>query len=266
MTTLLMCEPRHYDVRYVINPWMEGNVHQVDVTKAKEQWYTLYGIISDLCSVRLLPPIGGLPDLVFTANAALCLPEHKAVILSRFAVSERQAEEQHFRAWFKFNNWTIYDLDTPFEGAGECLQDMSKTFWYGHGFRGSQGTLATLQQLLGGKVRSVRLVDPRFYHLDTCFCPLPSGKVMYYPPAFDSISQDEIVKVLGDRALPIKEQDALNFACNAVCINQHIIVNDMSKSLEATLWAEGFHHVIRTPLTEFMKAGGAAKCLTLQLD
>ena len=38
-------------------------------------------------------------------------------------------------------------------------------------------------------VVSVELVDPRFYHLDTCFCPLGPGQALHYPAAFDEYAR-----------------------------------------------------------------------------
>ena len=266
MTTLLMCEPEFFDVKYVINPWMEGNVHKVDPKVAKEQWYALYGIVSDICSVRLIKPQEGLPDMVFTANAALCLPSDQAAIISQFAVTERHPETEHFRSWFEFNGWKVYDVGMPFEGAGECLSDDLNYFWYGYGYRGTYETYNTLRKLIGTNIVPLQLINPRFYHLDTCFCPLPTGHVLYYPDAFDMPSQLQIERRFGHKAIAVNDKDAEQFVCNAVCVKDKIIVSSMSQSLEAKLWSEGYIHVVRTPLTEFIKAGGSAKCLTLQLS
>ena len=66
----------------------------------------------------------------------------------------------------------------------------------------------------------LKLVDQRFYHLDTCFCPLEGGFAMYYPPAFDEASRAAIEKrVPAERRIAIGEEDALAFACNAVNID-----------------------------------------------
>ncbi len=74
MKRFLMCEPRFFEVCYVINPWMEGNQGKVNSDLAKQQWNNLHGIVSRLASVELIEPIAGLPDMVFTANAGL-VPE-----------------------------------------------------------------------------------------------------------------------------------------------------------------------------------------------
>ena len=40
-----------------------------------------------------------------------------------------------------------------------------------------------LAKLLDVEVLPLKLADPRFYHLDTCFCPLANGYTLYFPAA-----------------------------------------------------------------------------------
>jgi lysine-ketoglutarate reductase/saccharopine dehydrogenase-like protein (TIGR00300 family) len=108
-------------------------------------------------------------------------------------------------------------------------------------------------------------MDERFYHLDTCFCPLANGYLLYYPGAFDSYSNRVIeMRVAPEKRIAIMEADAVNFACNAVNVDSIVIMNKASDGLKSRLAEVGFQ-VIETPLTEFLKAGGAAKCLTLRV-
>jgi N-dimethylarginine dimethylaminohydrolase len=119
---------------------------------------------------------------------------------------------------------------------------------------------------VGGEVVPLKLTDQRFYHLDTCFCPLDGGYVLYYPPAFDAASQATIERLVpGARRIAIGEEDALAFACNAVAVGSRIVVNRATTAFVDALGRRGFE-VVQTPLSEFMKAGGSAKCLTLRLD
>lgn len=262
----LMCSPEHYDVDYVINPWMEGNIHKSSQSKAVEQWEKLYKIIKEHAIVDLVEPQKGWPDMVFTANAGLVLG--KDVVLSRFFHPERQGEEPYFRDWFKENGFTVYELpqDLPFEGAGDALFDREgRWLWAGYGFRSELDSHPYLAKWLDTEVLSLRLVDERFYHLDTCFCPLTGGYLLYYPPAFDGYSNRLIeMRIPEEKLIPIEEADAVNFACNAVNINSVVILNRASEELKKRLSAVGFQ-VIETPLTEFLKAGGASKCLTLRV-
>lgn len=262
----LMCPPDHYDVDYVINPWMEGNVHKSSRDRAVEQWHKLHHVLKDHTLVDLVQPQIGWPDMVFTANAGLVLG--KTVVLSRFLHKERQGEEPHFKQWFEDQGYTVYELpkDLPFEGAGDALLDREgRWLWAGYGFRTELDSHPYLAKWLDIEVVSLRLVDERFYHLDTCFCPLAGGYLLYYPPAFDGYSNRLIeMRVPPEKRIAIAEPDAVNFACNAVNIEQVVVMNKASNELKQRLADVGFE-VLETPLSEFMKAGGAAKCLTLRV-
>ncbi|MDR5639921.1 TIGR00300 family protein [Thermosynechococcus sp. JY1334] len=262
----LMCPPTHYEVDYVINPWMEGNIHKSSRDRAQEQWQKLYEIIHARATVDLIEPQPGWPDMVFTANAGLVLGDR--VVLSRFYHPERQGEEPYFKAWFESQGYQVFELpkQLPFEGAGDALLDREgRWLWAGYGFRSELDSHAYLAKWLDIEVLSLRLMDERFYHLDTCFCPLTDGYLLYYPPAFDAYSNRLIeLRVPADKRIAVKEADAVNFACNAVNIDRTVILNCASQELKSALAQVGFE-VVETPLTEFLKAGGAAKCLTLRV-
>ncbi|NEO87108.1 MAG: TIGR00300 family protein [Spirulina sp. SIO3F2] len=262
---ILMCAPEHYDVDYVINPWMEGNVHKSSRDRAADQWHDLHHIIKEHAIVDLVEPVKGWPDMVFTANAGLVLGDQ--VVLSRFLHPERQGEEPYFKAWFEANGYTVHECppDLPFEGAGDALFDREgRWLWAGYGFRTELDSHPLIAQWLDIEVLSLRLVDNRFYHLDTCFCPLKGGYLLYYPPAFDAYSNHLIEeRVPAAKRIAIAEADAVNFACNAVNVEDVVIMNRISPELQAAIEGAGFQ-VRQTPLNEFLKAGGAAKCLTLR--
>ncbi len=262
---ILMCPPHHYDVDYVINPWMEGNVHRSSRDRAEAQWHQLHEVLKRYATVELVTPQPGWPDMVFTANAGLVLD--KTAVLSRFFHVERQGEEPHFQKWFEDNGFKVHTLppSLPFEGAGDALLDRAgHCLWAGYGFRSELDSHPYLAKWLDIEVLSLRLIDSRFYHLDTCFCPLTDGYLLYYPAAFDTYSNHLIEKrVPAEKRIAIDEVDAINFACNTVNVDRIVVMNQASDSLKKTLSERGFT-VVETPLTEFLKAGGAAKCLTLK--
>lgn len=262
----LMCAPDHYDVDYVINPWMEGNIHKSSQDRAVEQWQKLHYAIKDRAIVDLVAPQKGWPDMVFTANAGLVLG--KNVVLSRFYHKERQGEEPYFKQWFAENGFNVFELpkDLPFEGAGDALFDREgRWLWAGYGFRSELYSHNYIAEWLDIEVVSLRLIDERFYHLDTCFCPLTDGYLLYYPPAFDAYSNRLIeLRVPPEKRIIANEPDAVEFACNAVNIGKTIIMNHISDELRQKIAEKGFE-VVETPLSEFLKAGGAAKCLTLRV-
>ncbi|KOR35790.1 MULTISPECIES: bifunctional arginine dihydrolase/ornithine cyclodeaminase [Planktothricoides] len=262
---ILMCPPHHYEVDYVINPWMEGNIHKSSRDRATEQWEGLYKVLKEHAIVDLVEPQQGWPDMVFTANAGVVLGQ--VAVVSRFFHKERQGEEPYFKDWFQKQGYTVYELpkDLPFEGAGDALLDRGGNWlWAGYGFRSELDSHSYLAKWLDIEVVSLQLVDERFYHLDTCFCPLTGGYLLYYPPAFDFYSNRIIeMRVPAEKRIAIQEADAVKFACNAVNIGHTVVMNQVSNDLKQQLAKVGFQ-VIETPLNEFIKAGGAAKCLTLR--
>lgn len=263
----LMCPPEYFTVAYIINPWMHGNLRKIDNAVAKQQWRALYDTLTDHATVRLVLPQPGSPDMVFTANAGLV--KGKRFIVSRFRYPERQYEEPYFADWFMDRGYdvSLMPRDVPFEGAGDALFDRSEErLWMAHGHRSISEAREILAQRLDVEVINLKLVDTRFYHLDTCFCPLEGGYLMYFPAAFDQESRKAIEsRIPAARRIGIDEEDALAFACNAVNIDDTVVVNRATPAFVKALGAKKFK-VLQSPLSEFMKAGGSAKCLTLRLD
>jgi N-dimethylarginine dimethylaminohydrolase len=162
---------------------------------------------------------------------------------------------------------TMMPRDVPFEGAGDALFDRGEDLlWMAHGHRSISAARGVLHERWGVDVATLHLVDQRFYHLDTCFCPLEGGYLLYYPAAFNEESRRVIEsRIAPARRIAIGEEDALAFACNAVNIDATVVVNRATPGFVKALGAKGFE-VLQTPMSEFMKAGGSAKCLTLRLD
>jgi N-dimethylarginine dimethylaminohydrolase len=264
--TILMCAPDYFAVDYVINPWMEGNCGKSDHALAVEQWSGLKRELETQTEVVLISPQPGLPDQVFTANAGMVLEEK--VVVSRFKAPERQGEEPFFHDWFAQHDFDIaaWPADVSFEGAGDALLDRGQPIlWVGYGFRSARNTPGLLEKTFNRRTIGLQLVDPRFYHLDTCLCPLEGGYVMYFPAAFDAAGQRAIADTVpAEKLIEVEALDAEQFCCNAVDLNRQVFMNGASESLQARLREAGFTPVI-TPLSEFMKAGGSAKCLTLKL-
>jgi ornithine--oxo-acid transaminase len=261
-----MCAPHLYDVDYVINPWMAGNVHSASRERAMTQWQHLYDAVSEVAEVLLVDPQPGSPDMVFTANAGLLY--NGEVALSSFFHPERQGEEPHFRRWFVEQGYKVLDVarETPFEGEGDALFSEDRTrLWVGHGPRTMESSHEFLRAAWGVEVVGLELIDPRFYHLDTCFAPLEGGYVMYYPAAFGPASLRKIEAFYPeDKRIVVAEADAVRFACNAVNIGSTIILNRISEELVAQLNSLDFE-VVQVDLSEFLRAGGAAKCLVMKL-
>ncbi|MEO6802850.1 MAG: arginine deiminase-related protein [Granulicella sp.] len=266
--TFLMCPPQFYDVDYVINPWMAGNLHGPSRDVVFAQWNGLYQHLKMIADVKLLPARANTPDMTFVAHTAVV--NHGIAAISSFAHAQRQPEEQYLRAWFKDAGFLLWETprDTAFEGEGDALFDSEGLMlWAAHGVRTCLRSHRHLADAWHAKVTSLHLVDPRFYHLDTCFAPLTGGYVMYYPEAFDSESREKIEAAYAeDKRIIVTEQEATHFACNVINIGQNIILNQLTHSdLPDRLMDLGFD-VTQLPLSEFLKGGGGAKSLALRLS
>jgi N-dimethylarginine dimethylaminohydrolase len=228
------------------------------------QWDGLRRLLESLgARVETLRPVKGLPDMVFTANAALI--DGPVAVLSRFRHPQRQGEEPHFEAWLAAAGYQVHQLPagTFFEGAGDALY-CGETLFAGYRIRSDARGHQQVGAHLGCRVIPLELVDAYFYHLDTCFCPLAPGLAVYYPAAFDEWGTKALQGHVA-RLIPVGEQEARRFACNAVVIGRSVVTNTGCPALHDALRREGFQP-FETPLDEFVKAGGSAKCLTLRLD
>ncbi|NII09285.1 arginine deiminase-related protein [Oleiagrimonas sp. C23AA] len=264
---ILMCPPDFFEVSYVINPWMENQVSQASAHVAHTQWKALRNILAEHAHIDQIAPAEGLPDMVFTANAGVVLGN--VFVPSRFRHAERQGEEALFAKWFAEHGYEVREIDPEiaFEGAGDALLDRGQPrLWMGYGHRSDEASVKAVGNLLNIETVGLKLADPRFYHLDTCFCPLANGHIMYVPSAFDEASRQRIRDLARPGSLiEVEPHDAERFACNAVSIGEVVVLNAASEELQSALENAGLS-VKTTPMDEFMKSGGAAKCLTLRLD
>lgn len=264
---ILVCPPKYFGVDYVINPWMEGQIGRVDRSLAHAQWQALVDGFAATASVEEIEPRDGSPDMCFTANAGLTAFDR--VIPARFRMPERAGEEEPFTNWFARNGFDVIKLpgEDPFEGEGDALfQPGEPLLWAGYGVRSALETHSILGQAFGTEVVSLRLVDPRFYHLDTCFAPLPGGRLLYYPAAFDERSQRAIEQQIpANKRIAVSDEDATGFACNVMRLGEKLFLNQASPTLQRDLARWDFETII-CPVSEFLKAGGGVKCLSMILD
>jgi N-dimethylarginine dimethylaminohydrolase len=261
---ILMCRPDHFGVEYEINPWMHV-ANQVDRTAAQRQWDALLHTYASLGQeVVLASSVAGLPDMVFTANAGVVW--NGRAVLSRFRHPERQGEEPYWRSVFEAQGFDVVapPRDMSFEGAGDSLF-VGETLFCGFGFRTDRAAHGFVGRTLGVDVVSLELVDPRFYHLDTCFCPLNERTVLFAPQAF-SPSSARTIRRMVPHVIEVPPDVAAGFACNAIAVGNRVISSTAAGSLEGRLHDEGFDSVIALPMTEFMKSGGGVRCLSLPLD
>ena len=270
----LMCAPRHFAVSYSINPWMDPQAWgDADGQVAEQQWAALQrALLAQGAGLEFVEPLPDFPDLVFAANAAVVLDDK--ALLARFRHPERQGEEPVYRAAFlalQARGHLDQVVEVPegmwLEGAGDCIFDpWRQQFWMGFGPRSHAGAAQAVTAVFGVECVALELADPHFYHLDTAFCALPSGDVIYYPGAFTASGRDAIAeRVAHGQRIELDRDEANEFAANAVPFDHCIVLSSCSDRLRATLGERGFA-VVTTPLQAFQRSGGSACCLTLRLD
>jgi len=275
--TFLVVDPQYFNVSYTINPWMKPGVWEKDPEGFKAAARRSFANLTRALKaaggeIETMPGYPGAPDLVFPANAAVIF-DRKAV-LARFLHPERQVEEEINRLafeGFKLRGLVSEVIELPtdckHEGAGDFIWDATRNlFWAGYGQRSNlAGTMAMAAQF-GKPVVRLELATDRFYHLDTCFCPLPGGEIFYYPPAFTADS----LKILRNTVaaadlIEASDEDAARFCVNAVCIDRTVVMAQATDRLRAVL-AERGYTVAQVNLDPFILSGGGAYCMTLRLD
>ena len=257
----LMCPPEYFAVNYAINPWMRPD-SPVDLGLARRQWAALRATHESLGhTVAVIEPVAGLPDMVFAANGATVIDG--TVLGVRFRHPERAGEAAAYRSWFLRHGYpSVHQPVFVNEGEGDILI-AGETVLAGYGFRSDLAAADELASVFGRRVVSLRLVDPRFYHLDTALCVLDATTAMYYPAAFDDAGQASLASLF-DELIEAKDEDAEVLGLNAVSDGRHVVLARQAAGLARSLFARGFVPV-PVDMSELLKAGGGAKCCTLEL-
>ncbi|MDQ3678149.1 MAG: ornithine--oxo-acid transaminase, partial [Actinomycetota bacterium] len=259
----LMCPPTHFDVSYAINPWMDLSV-PVDRERAQRQWEALVATyLAAGAEIELLDADPELPDLVFTAN--LGLVDGRTFIPARMRHPERRPEPRRAQTWFRERGYDVRALgeDVVQEGAGDALP-FGDALVAGYRTRSSAGAYVDLARIVAGRILAVELVDERFYHVDIAFCPLDSHSALIVPGAMDPDSARLVTELVAD-PIVLTDEEADAFCANAVAVGRTLVMAACTPRLERELRARGFEPVV-VDVSEFLKAGGGPRCLTLALD
>jgi len=256
----LMCRPEHFDVRYAINPWMDPT-RPVDPRLALRQWERLVHVYEGLGhAVDLIDPLPGHPDMVFAANGGLVYGGR--ALGARFAHAERADEGPAYLARLGSLAAEVVPATHTNEGEGDFIVVGDRVL-AGTGFRTSPAAHAEAAAVLGVEVVTLELVDPRFYHLDTCLAALDDRSIAYYPAAFSPQSQRLLEQLYPD-AIRASRWDAEVLGLNCVSDGQHVVIADRADRLAGQL-ADAGYLPVPVDLSELLKAGGSVKCCTMEL-
>lgn len=274
---VLMCPPTYFSVKEAQNPFMEGKVGTVDTELAMTQWQNLKDTYVEIgCEVKTIDAVEDLEDMVFAANQVLPGIDEAGkpfALLGEMRHEKRRMEVPWYRQWFLANGYKIIMLSDAlaaesnvprFEAQGDAIWHPGrKLLWGGYGSRTDKEAYPVIHKLLNVPIVLLKLSDPRFYHLDTCFCAINEDTVMIYEGAFDSDGL-ALIKHLFKNVISVSEKDALNFALNAVAINGNVILQKGSTNTVDALKQSGFTP-IEVDTSEFMKSGGSVFCLKMMV-
>ena len=268
---VVLTSPEYFDVEYVINPHMSGQVGSVDRPAALQQWKALRATYTAL-DVEPLIVDGqpGLPDMVFCANQTLPYRspdgQENGVVLSHMHADERKPEVAHYADFFRESGYAVASLPTDeqvdFEGMGDAIWHPGRRLlWGGYGFRTGLEAYEAVSDVLDVRVIALSLNDPAFYHLDTCFSVLDEESVLVYPGAFDDDAL-ALIRHFFSTVVEAPESEARHqFACNAHCPNRrHVLIQEGCTTTNARLRDAGFHPV-ELDTSEFIKSGGSVFCM-----
>ena len=262
-TTYLMCPPDHFGILYEINPWMHRTV-QPDLALAREQWEKLASNLTQAgATIEQVEAPAQQPDMVFTADIGIV--DGKRFIPSRFHYPERRNDALVGAHWFRSHGYEISELMVDANASFESsdIAEFGDSLLIAYGFRTSINTHQALGETLQRKVYSIQQIDPRLYHFDVCFCTLDERRAIVAPDAWTR-EGCEVVKKLVPEPLVLELDEALTFCANSVVIGKTIIMPNCPPRVGHILEQWGYTICV-SPMSEFLKAGGAAHCLTLPL-
>ncbi len=281
---LLTVSPELFDIKYPINPWMR-EAHKVNHMRAAHQYDAFQRLLRAHGTVFTIPaatmdPEGNLPDIIFAADAAVFLPglREPTAVLSNMSRKHRQPESNRWRQFFQSSAIKLLELNEGFfEGSGEAIftPDFKRCFC-GYGIRTSKRGALALNILMEREYRRqaatdskpifhmIKLINPKFFHLDLCFRPLPSNKALIRRNAIAPHSIELIEAIYGrDNLIDVDDNEP--FACNGIIHDRYYICASgiSDKTIEA-IESSGIK-VLTTPMTEFEKGGGSLKCMVLPI-
>ncbi len=269
-TRVLMVKPTYFDVEYVINPHMKGQIGGVDKIQAANEWEHLVDGFEELgMDVQIMEGTKGLPDLVFCANQSLPYSDtkyNKKIVMGNMRTPERKPEVKQIEKWFSKKDYEIlhFESDEYFEGMGDALWHFKhKLLWGGYGFRSSLEALEEVSDLLDIPVIPLRLADETFYHLDTCMCMLNESSVLIYPGAFTEEGLEMIYALFENVIVATKYEAEKLLAVNAVCPDgKNVMIQQGCTDVNKKLRDAGFS-VHEYSTYEFLKSGGSVFCMKL---
>ena len=261
---LLLCSSDYFRIEYEINPWMKIS-DNADAAQVLKQYQVLKDtILSTGIEVEEILPDKLYPDMVYTANYGFI--QGKKFIQANFKYEQRRGEAGLASEYFREKGFEIHTLpqDIYFEGEGDLLKNGNRYF-LGHGKRTMQESAPYLEKILQSEIIPLKLVDPYYYHLDTCFAPLTADTVIVNPESF-TVEGMKLIRSSFKNIIHASKEDNKVLACNLVKYKNHIITGKgITEQLKKYLQDFGYQ-VHEVPMSQYIKGGGSVKCCSLIVE
>lgn len=264
----LMVRPDHFRVEYAINPFMDPSAG-VDPALAMAQWEALKEALERAgARVEVLPQRPDAPDMVYAMNLGLVVAtpdDHEEVVLSHMRWPQRRMETTSTRGFFADRGARLHTIGADGVGAlfeaGDAFPFRGELL-VGYGPRTEKLATKHLADALGVTVRRFRIVHDGLYHFDLGFCPLDDQRALVCPAAYEDA--DKLLALIPE-PLVLTVEEAMTFCANAVVVGRTIVMPACPDRIRRQLEVWGFEVVV-VDVGEFLKGGGAVRCLTNPLD
>lgn len=250
---------KYFDIEYKINPWMQEDV-EISFDKANEQYNAIIQAFKDENIPYKISKPAPYPDSVFIADSGFLI--NNIFICTNFKYKERQREVIYWQNFFQEQGYETVILPSSvlFEGTGDLIYTNSQVF-LGHGIRTNLEAVKHIKPFIQKDIFPIELINDRFFHLDTCFFPIDDKNILLYK---DAIAPESLKKLKEKyNIITAEKKEAMNFALNIFRYEKTLFLNKGNPKTKKLLEEYGYK-VAPLDLSEFIKAGGAIKCMTLK--
>lgn len=263
MTRILLSPPTHFDIEYEINPWMhvEQKVDKPKAMAAYQELKRVYQSIGvDTMEIQQEP---GLPDMVYMADTGHAVGD--TFIAANFRYPERRRESSVVAKYLE-QKLGLKTAHLPegifFEGHGDLIV-AEREYFMGYGKRSMREAIPYLNEYIKKEIVPIELVDPYYYHLDTCFAVLSPDVAVINPTSFTPTGLKEI-RSRFKQVIAASPADHQVLGCNLVTVDKHLITAlGISDTLKQEFKKLGFVvHLVDT--IEYRKGGGSVKCMSFE--
>lgn len=264
------------------NPYIDIH-HDVHKSKVLHQHTQVERSFQNTIAYTIPTPSNtmGLPDIVFTANAGLCLPRlpTPTILLPYMKYPQRKEELPYLKQIYKELGLHMIPFpggpDAPFEGQAELKWFHGGTKAVcGYGHRSTKKSfeiakklfeeLYTKHHLAPPELLVLPLASDQYYHLDVAMLEFSDTDCIVHKRAFSNKSIGKLKAFLGAEHVQVIDTED-SFCLNAVVDGAYLITHQLEPSLKKELEKRTGKAIRMTDTSEFERSGGSVRCMTLDI-